>query len=373
MTQLIYLNAFNQLSSLGSKRTFRVLRLFDNNAENAWFNINSDTLKKASLSPSASALLLHEKTMVNPEAEWQKLRSLNIKVIPHPSLYRGPNEENSNYPYLLTKIAQPPPILYLKGQLNPDPVLRLAVVGSRAATRYGERATMEIVRDLANANIEIVSGLALGIDTAAHQACLQTRTATIAVLANGLDEIYPRNNTLLADQIIGSGGGIISEFPLHTVPRKQNFPQRNRIISGLAQALLITQASLKSGSLITATHALEQNRDIFVVPGDIFLSSYAGTNNLIKQGARLVTQARDILLELGFSDSMAPATIQTKAIPGSPLQTQLYDILSHEPTLIDQLIKKIKLPAPEVNSAICLMEIKGLIRNIGGSQYIAIK
>jgi len=340
---------------------------FNNNAKQVWQSPWTE-LKKTKLSDDILNKFLHERKNIDPNKEWEKLVKLNIKIILHPKIDPAPN---NIYPTLLAEIPAPPPLLYIKGRIDPVFAYRIAVIGSRKITIYGRRITEEIAYNLALNKIVIVSGLALGIDTIAHQACLKARSPTIAVLANGLDKIYPSTNTNLAQQIISQQGAVISEFPLGTLPLKQHFPRRNRIISGLCQAILITEAALKSGSLLTANHALEQNRDIFAVPGSIYNKNSEGTNNLIKQGAKLAISAQDILLELNLQNSSKYVKTR-KILPSSPVQQKIYDNLSKEPVLLNDLIKKTKLPTREVNSALTLMEIKGIVKNLGGGQYVLI-
>jgi len=290
----IYLNALNRIPCLGPKRIFYLMGKFRNNAEMIW-HASFNELKLSRLKSHLLEEIIKIRPTINPLAEWEKLQKLNIEVLAHPKLKNAP----SLYPTLLAQIPVPPPILYIKGTIEEKKYpTRIALVGSRALTPYGKRATEEIAYILAKNSVVITSGLALGIDTIAHKAALKAEMPTIAVLANGLDSIYPKMNTNIVHSILHYKGALISEFPLETEPLKRHFPQRNRIISGLAQATLITEATLKSGSLITASHALEQNRDIFAVPGSIFSKQSAGTNNLIKQGAKLVTCADDVLEEL---------------------------------------------------------------------------
>lgn len=356
-----YLNALNLISSLGPKRIRHLLAFFKNNTEKIW-RASLSELKNTKLPSNVLNAFLYERKSINPELEWEKLEKLNIKIL---------SQDDNNYPKLLLQIPVPPPILYIKGTLDPNFPFCIAVVGSRKISLYGRQVTEEIVYDLALNKIVIVSGLALGVDALAHTACLKAQTPTIAILANGLDKIYPSLNYSLSQQILEQRGALLSEFPINTPPLKQNFPRRNRIISGLAQAVLITEATLKSGSLITASHALEQNRDVFAVPGSIYNKNSEGTNNLIKQGAKLITNAMDILSELNLQK--AKHYVQTrKALPSSPIQQKIYDTLSKEPTFIDLLIKRVELSAQEVNSALTLMEIKGMVKNVGGGQYVII-
>lgn len=208
--------------------------------------------------------------------------------------------ESEEYPEQLREIYDAPLKLYVLGNKEILKQSGIAIVGSRNATEYGKKVALQFSKDLSRKGINIISGLALGIDTSAHLGTLNSNSIgkTIAVLGGGLDEIYPKQNVELAKQIIKNGGCIISEYPLETKPEKLHFPQRNRIISGLSKGVLIVEASEKSGSLITADFALEQGRDVFAVPGNISSSTSFGTNNLIKQGAKLVTSYEDILIEI---------------------------------------------------------------------------
>lgn len=208
--------------------------------------------------------------------------------------------KSGEYPELLKGIYDPPLKLYVLGNKKILKQLNIAIVGSRTATEYGKKIAYQISKDLSNNGINIISGLAIGIDSYAHLGALQSNSIgkTIAVLGSGLDEMYPKQNIELAKQIIKQGGCIITEYPLGTKPEKMHFPQRNRIISGLSKGVLVVEASEKSGSLITADFALEQGREVFAVPGNILNSTSAGTNNLIKQGAKLVTTYEDILVEI---------------------------------------------------------------------------
>lgn len=208
--------------------------------------------------------------------------------------------ESKEYPEQLREIYDAPLKLYVLGDKEILKQFGIAIVGSRDATEYGKKVTLQFAKDLSKNGINIISGLALGIDTCAHLGTLYQDSIgkTIAVLGGGLDEIYPKQNVELAKQIIKNGGCIISEYPLGAKPEKLHFPQRNRIISGLSKGVLIVEASEKSGSLITVDFALEQGREVFAVPGNISSSTSAGTNNLIKQGAKLVTSYEDILVEI---------------------------------------------------------------------------
>lgn len=280
------------------------------------------------------------------------------------------------YPRLLLEIPAPPPILYYQGELNGEIKNRLAVVGSRKHSAYAEKATAELLPPLIEAGIEIVSGLALGVDSLAHQTTLNHQGKTLAVLGSGLNpaNIYPWSNRRLAENIITSGGALISEFPPDTPPYKQNFPQRNRIISGLCQATLIVEAKDKSGALITANFALEQNREVLAVPGNIFSEFSAGPNKLIKAGAKTITAAEDILEVFKIESPAEPAKEKLKKRthyqPENIIEAAVYNLIKQageraEKITTDEIIKISKLDIATINSTLSILEIKGVAKNDG--------
>jgi len=279
--------------------------------------------------------------------------------------------DDPKYPKLLKQIYDPPLLIYYRGDLNAFSDFSLAIVGTRKFTPYGEQVTEKITKDLVANNLAIVSGLAIGVDTLAHSAAVQAGGKTVAVLGCGLDrkKIYPSQNRYLADKIEDSGGIIISEYPLGAQPLREHFPQRNRLISGLSLAVLVIEAGEKSGSIITAMHALDQNRDVFAVPGNIYSDYSAGTNSLIKLGAKLVAGAKDIIEALNLTQA-AVYSENKKIIPETPEEALILSRLSHEPVEIDELVRLTKLDASTINSTLTLMEMKGMIKNLGGLQYV---
>lgn len=274
------------------------------------------------------------------------------------------------YPKLLKEIYDPPVLLYYKGEMEEEE-FTIAVVGTRKITAYGQQVTEKMVRGLVNNKITVVSGLALGVDTIAHNTTLNYGGRTIAVLGTGLDKqsIYPGVNRYLAEKIAANRGAVISEFPFGTAPLKHNFPQRNRIISGLSLGVLVVEAGEKSGALITARHALDQNRDVFAVPGNIFSPVSAGPNLLIKQGAKTVSEAGEILEALDLA-SINNYIENKKILPESKEEEKIIACLSFEPVHIDDLIHECNLSAPIVNSTLIIMEMKGMVKNLGGMKYV---
>jgi len=279
-------------------------------------------------------------------------------------------ETDPQYPILLKEIPTAPYILYMKGEMDLNAPM-ISIVGSRKYTTYGSQAAYALAKELAQAGITVVSGMAYGIDSIAHRGALDAGGKTIAVLGDSLDEkhIYPASNLNLSREIFQSGC-LLSDYPIETpagIPG--NFPARNRIIAGLSMGTLVIEAGEKSGTLITANLALEFNRDVFAVPGPIFSLQSSGTNNLIKNGAKVVTSIKDILEELNLEEihekSFAPAKI-----PSSKEEETILQMLSSDPVHIDNLSKLSKLGTATVASTLSMMEIKGWVKNIGGQNYI---
>ena len=274
---------------------------------------------------------------------------------------------DKNYPKLLKKIKDAPEVIYYRGELNPSEQC-FAIVGTRRFSSYGKQVALEIAGDLAEAGLTIVSGLAPGIDTFAHTAVVERRKRTIAVLGTGLDEksIYPQSNLKLAQKILETGGCLISEYPPGTCGTKFTFPQRNRIISGLSLGVLVVEAKQKSGALITAHHAFEQNRKVFAIPGSIYSLNSKGCHYLIKKGAKLVENANDILKEFNFP---LPTPGVGYPIGKTEEENLILEALKEGPLYIDKIIEKTKLKASEVASTLAILEIKGKVRNLGGNIY----
>ena len=278
------------------------------------------------------------------------------------------NIKDKKYPAFLKQISDPPANLYFKGELPSENEICLAVVGTRRYSDYGKRAAIFLSEAIARAGLTIVSGLAIGIDTFAHESALEMRGRTIAVLGSGLDEasIYPAQNRKLADKIVENGGCIVSEYQAGTKALLHHFPLRNRIISGLSRGVLVVEARGKSGALITASRAIEQNREVFALPGSIFSQTSFGPNNLIKLGARLVTGVNDILEEFNLPIIETKQRINPETKEEEDILTFLFDRAS----TIDDIIKETKLDIATVSSTLTLLEIKGAVKNIGGTYMI---
>ena len=274
---------------------------------------------------------------------------------------------DKNYPKFLKKIKNAPAVIYYRGELNPSEQC-FAIVGTRMFSPYGKQVALEMAGDLAEAELIIVSGLAPGIDTFAHTATVERRKRTIAVLGTGVDEksIYPQSNLKLAQRILETGGCLISEYPPGTRGTQFTFPQRNRIISGLSLGILVVEAKERSGALITAEWARKQKRLVFAVPGPIHSLNSRGCHYLIKQGAKLVENADDILKELNLPYSTSGVGYLTG---GTPEENLILEVLKEGPLYIDKIIEKTKLSAQKVASNLAILEIKGKVKNLGANVY----
>jgi DNA processing protein len=276
---------------------------------------------------------------------------------------------DDDYPPRLRELPDAPPVLYVRGSITAADTLAVALVGTRNATRYGRDVAHDLAGQLARNGITIVSGLALGIDAAAHRGALDASAPTIAVLGCGIERIYPGQNRDLAERMIETGA-IISEFPIGTPPEGRNFPIRNRIISGLALGVLVVEAPENSGAIITATIAAEQGREVFAVPHNVYNQMGRGTNRLIQDGAKLVMDVADILDELNLAQVNVQTRIHTeRVVPANAIEAALLGQLSTDPIHIDDLVRACELPISIVSSTLTILELKGLAQMVGHMQY----
>ena len=360
LDELAYWIAFNRVSGIGPVSFKSLLNYFQDDLAAAW-QADSKELAQAGLTQKAIENVIKLRSTSTPQQELEKLERLRIRVI---------TWKDKSYPSLLREIDDAPPVLYTYGKLTEADQFALAVVGTRNSTTYGRQVTERIVTELAKGQVTIVSGLALGIDTIAHTTALDVGGRTIAVLACGLDIIYPPTNRGLARRIVESGqGALITEYPLGIQPEGGNFPARNRIISGLSLGVLVAEAPPKSGALITASFALKHGREVFGIPGSILSSRSAGVNKLIQDGARPVMDVRDILEALNLF--LIPQQVEMQAVlPDNDEESKLLKLISHEPCHVDELIRESELPTTTVTSTLMMMELKGMIRQVGGMQYV---
>ena len=279
---------------------------------------------------------------------------------------------DQEYPAGLREIHDPPMLLYVKGNEIPRNLTFIALVGSRNPTAYGLKASEMIGQGLARRGLGVVSGMARGIDSAAHWGCMQGRGFTIAVMGTGIDIVYPGSNAKLHEKIVEKGA-VISEFPLGTPPEPKNFPIRNRVISGLSKAVVVVEATLKSGSLITASLALEQGREVLAVPGSVNSFKSTGCHFLIKQGARLVENADDIMDELGLNYEHVPKSDSFTQAPVPPLEEdekRVYGMIGDYPLHIDEIARECNLEPGKASSILMKMELKGIVRQLPGKMFV---
>jgi len=271
------------------------------------------------------------------------------------------------YPLSLLKIQDPPKVLYLRGNLEYDFQKSIGIVGTRKFSNYGKEAVFEIARDLARAGFTIISGMAYGIDTFAHQVALENEAKTIAVLGSGIGDkaIYPKSNLKLAKEIIKNNGAVVSEVEPESPGLKYNFPKRNRIIAGLSRAVLVIEAGTRSGALITAQWAFSQNKPVFSLPGSIFWPNSKGCHFLIKKGAKLVENAKDILKELGFSENIPKKELIFK----TKEEQIIIDLLRNQSLSIDAIIEKTKIESQKVIALLSLLEAKGVVKSLGAGIF----
>lgn len=362
-TDLKYLIALNHFPKFGPKRLTQLKKFFPKYF--FAFKAGAHDLESAGINANIAQEFISWRNDIDIDNICENLEKENIKIL---------EIDDNMYPKLLKEIYTPPPLLYYRGEIKKSIQIAIAVVGTRKNTVYGAEAVSKIVKDLVDNNIGIISGLALGIDTLAHQACLTAGGYTVAVLGTGIDKqsIYPSINRYLADKIIANGGMIITEFPIKTAPLKHHFPQRNRIISGLGMGTLVIEAGKKSGSLITANYALEQNREVFAVPGNIFSNVSEGSNYLIKQGAKAISSAKEIMEALDLSYINKYINNNVKILPDNNEEKSLISHLSREPMHVNELVRLSGLNVAKTNATLALMEMKGMVKNIGQMQYIKI-
>jgi DNA processing protein len=276
---------------------------------------------------------------------------------------------DQSYPNNLRQIFDPPPLIYVRGDLQMRDKLAISMVGSRLISHYGRMITERIAGDLSRQGVTIVSGMARGIDSAAHRGALSVGGRTIAVLGCGVDIVYPRENRRLFEEITAQGA-VISEFPLSTPPEGANFPRRNRIISGLSLGVVVVQANSRSGSLITAGLALEQNRDVFAVPGNVGMAGSRGTNRLIKQGAKLIESAEDILEEVLPRFQHQGVESKDLKIFLEEEEKRVFSLLEDEPIHIDSIIAQTRMSASRISTILLQLELKGLVQQLSGKRFV---
>lgn len=367
----------NMTPGVGPRAAAKLLERFG--SAEAVYSATRTELETLRLAPDAVDTIIGRNLRSDAEAEIAAVRNLGGDIL---------LLDDGVYPSSLREIYDPPLVLYVKGAWSEcldQPCI--GVVGSRKASTYGQNAALMLARDLAQRGITVVSGFARGIDAAAHRGALEANGRTVAVLGTGIDEVYPRDHKKLAEEILANGGALVSQFPLGTPPVSENFPYRNRIISGLSLGVVVVEAAENSGSLITARLAIEQNREVFAVPGNITSRNSFGTNYLIKgAGAKLVQQWQDIAAEMPpqlaakllpppFTEARAEPSLTKKLalVPEglSQTETAVFRLLTADsPVHVDSLVDKSKLPITELTAALLALEMRELVRALPGRCFV---
>lgn len=351
-----YYVALSRVPDVGPGRMHRLLRHFGSLAA-AW-NASPAAWRDAGLEPAVSKALERQRRQSDPQQELARLSAAGIAVL---------TWTDEDFPPLLRQIPSPPILLYVRGSLADSDQLAVAIVGTRNATAYGRSVTRRLATDLAVSGITVVSGLARGIDAAAHRAALDAGGRTLAVFGCGLDIIYPPEHRRLADQVAAQGA-LISEYPLGRRPAADQFPVRNRLISGLSLGVVITESRERSGALITAEFAGQQGRDVFAVPGSILNQSSAGPHRLIQDGAKLVMRVEDILGELNIHLAARQPELAAAA-PLSAEEAHILDVLAGDPVHVDEISAHTDIPVQQVSSLLTLMEVRGVVHAVGSLTY----
>lgn len=352
--------AFTLVRGIGAVRLQSLLDYFGD-AESAW-NAAPSELARAGLSQKLAERVSETRATLNLEQYIENIQAQGIQIL---------TWDDPQYPAQLKQIDQPPPILYLRGPFSEEDAWSVAIVGTRAVTAYGRQVTEEVAGSLAHNGVTVVSGLARGVDAIAHSAALKAGGRTLAVLGSGVDRIYPPEHCALAEKIIAQGS-VLSDYAPGTPPESANFPPRNRIISGLSLAVVVIEAAETSGSLITASFALEQGRDVFAVPGNIFAPQSKGCNRLIANGAKPLLAVKDILDALDLTRNLERREIR-KVLPSDPTEAAIFQLVGPEPLHVDEIRARTGLPIDRVSATLTMMELKGMVRQVGGMQYVAVR
>ena len=355
-----YWIGFNLIKGIGAVRMQALIQYFGD-LEAAWKAAPAD-LAEARLGKTLIERVVQAREGVDLEKLWEKIQNQGIKIL---------TWQDESYPQRLKEIDQPPPVLYIRGEYLPDDLFAVAIVGTRRVTPYGRQITEELSAFLAANGITVISGLARGVDAIAHQSTLKAGGRSIGVLGSGVDKIYPPEHRGLAEQMMGRGA-IISDYAPGTPPDASNFPPRNRIISGLSLAVVVIEAGETSGALITAEFAAEQGREIFAVPGSILAPQSKGTNKLIQQGALPLLSVNDLMQALDLT-RVGEHKAARKIIPADETEARLMNVLGNEPLHVDEIRNQSELPIEKVSAALALMELKGMVRQVGGMNYVAVR
>jgi DNA processing protein len=355
-----YWLALSRVGGIGAVR-FRALLETFGSIEAAW-SASPDALRGCGIGPAATTALLEGRRQIDPSRELERVRTAGFEAL---------TWLDEGYPDRLREIAQPPPVLYIDGTIEAADRWAVAVVGTRKPSAYGISAARDLGRVLSESGVVVISGLARGIDGLAHQAALEAGGRTVAVLGSGLDQIYPPEHRGLASRIRASGA-IVTDYPLGTKPDAANFPPRNRIISGLAAAVVVVEAGEGSGALITADFGAEQGREVFAVPGSIYSRTSRGCHRLIENGARPLTAFSDVLEAINMEAAVL-ADHPPARLPENETERSVIGCLSAEPIHVDELHVRSGLPVATLTATLALLELKGLARQVGGMHYVRLR
>jgi len=353
-----YWIGFNLIKGIGAVRMQALVAHFGD-LESAWRADPAD-LAEAGLGAKVIERVAQAREKVDLDQVWARIESQGIKIL---------TWQDEAYPPRLKEIEQPPPVLYIRGEYLPDDLFAVAIVGTRRVTPYGRQITEEIASFLAANNMTVISGLARGVDAIAHQSALKAGGRTIGVLGSGVDKIYPPEHRGLAEKMM-ERGALISDYAPGTPPDASNFPPRNRIISGLSLAVVVVEAGATSGALITAGFAAEQGREVFAVPGSILAPQSKGTNKLIQNGALPLLSVEDLMQALDIT-RVGEQKAARKILPADETEARLLNLLGSEPLHVDEIRSQAELPIEKVSATLALMELKGMVRQVGGMNYVA--
>jgi DNA processing protein len=355
--------ALNMLPTVGPVRLRKLLEVF-HEPHVILAAKRSELRKVGGIGNEVADQISDWESTIDVSAELQRIRDFGATVI---------TQQSPSYPAPLRQIHAPPIVLYVWGEIEERDYHAIGVIGARRTTHYGLESAKKLAYQLAYAGLTVISGLARGIDTAAHQGALAAKGRTIAVIGSGLARLYPPENAPLADKIRSGNGAIVSEFSMDIEPDRQTFPMRNRIISGWSHGILVVEAGLNSGALITAAQALEQGRSVYAVPGHINAPSAIGSNRLIQQGAKLVMDASDILedLEILLPDANPPPKTAARPLPPlSEEEHRVYEAIDATETSIDDIAARANLPSAAVSSTLLQLELKRLVKQLPGKYFV---
>jgi DNA processing protein len=353
-----YWLGFHLVPGIGATRLARLVETFGG-LEAAW-QASFDDLRAAGLSERAARSLVSHRGTIDLDAEWQKVEQAGAQVL---------TLADDAYPRLLREIASPPPVIYVRGELQQSDEVAVGIVGTRRATSYGREMARRLSSGLARAGVTVISGLARGIDGIAHSVTLETGGRTLAVLGSGVDQIYPPEHRKLAEQIMQSGA-LVSEFPIGTRPEASNFPVRNRLISGMSLGVIVVEAPRRSGALITATFAADQGRTVFAVPGSALSQASEGTLQLLRDGAALAGEVEDVLSELNLERRQLAMETRQLLPAASDEERAVLEFLQAEPRHIDEIALDLGLNISHLSALLLQMQLKGLVRETGGQHYV---